>query len=90
MGRERSNLPCIIFTPRIKSIIHEKFTNDTILLGGTSALIASRFKTTLDNFLKASGGETNDSKNHNFTWNTTAQKDKKIEDTLWFKLVRDW
>jgi hypothetical protein len=38
---------------------HSQFANDTLLLGGTSVIIAIRFKKNLDTFLDASRGDVN-------------------------------
>jgi len=53
----------------IKEINHSQFTNDTLLLGDVSTIIARRFKKTLNKFLSTSRGKINNIKNHIYGWN---------------------
>jgi hypothetical protein len=48
---------------RVKNMNHSQFVDDTIMLGGASIIIASRFKITLDSFLDASRGAVNNRRN---------------------------
>jgi hypothetical protein len=49
-----------------KNLNHSQFADDTLLLGGASMIIATRFKTILDSFLDASGGDANHLKMPNY------------------------
>lgn len=44
----------IRYKPRIRSINHGKFDDETMLLGGAPMLIVNIFKSNLEKFLKAS------------------------------------
>jgi hypothetical protein len=41
---------------------HSQFVDDTLLLGGDSTIISSRFKAILDSSLDSSGGDVNNKK----------------------------
>eukprot|EP00253_Pinus_taeda_P008374 PITA_08374 len=61
-----------------KGINHSLFTDDTLLIGGASSLMASRFKETLDLFLQASGGKLSNSKCMIYTWNVPRHITQRI------------
>lgn len=66
---ETHKLLCIRYKEGIRSINHEHFAEDTILLGRASVAIDKHFKVNLDKFLSASEGDTNDNKIHIYTSN---------------------
>ena len=69
---EEGNL-CGILDSRIKFVNKSQFTDDTVLLGVSSVINASRFNQILYHFLYASGGEVNKGKCKIFGWNISPQ-----------------
>jgi hypothetical protein len=60
--RDLGNLPGMQITRGVRNMNHSQFIDDTLLLGGDSIIIATRFKRILDSFLDASGGAVNNKK----------------------------
>eukprot|EP00253_Pinus_taeda_P011719 PITA_11719 len=56
----------------VKNINHALFADDTLLLGASSVLMASRFKRALDEFCIVSGSSLNNGKFHIYNRNTTS------------------
>ena len=52
-----------------KDINHAQFADDTILLGGSSPIIACRFKLELNRYCQASGSKINLRRSQIFGWN---------------------
>lgn len=68
----------------VKNINHALFAEDTLLLGATSVLMASRFKGALDEFCMVSGISLNNVKCHIYCWNTTYSLLNSISRTFGF------
>lgn len=64
---------------------HAQFANDTILLGGASAIITKRFNKILQDFTLALEEQINVDKSRIYGWNTLDKKMQKIIDILGFK-----
>eukprot|EP00253_Pinus_taeda_P024741 PITA_24741 len=73
-----------------KEINHSLFTNDTLLIGGASSLMAKRFKKVLYAFLAASGGKLNNRKCKIYTWNVPLQIQQRISLILDIPVQRNW
>ena len=73
-----------------KDINHTQFTDDTILLGGASQIIARRFKTELDRYCSASGSEISFRKSHIYGWNINPREMLDIYRILNMNGVVDW
>ena len=67
--RHDQDLPGIKMARGIKDINHAQFTDDTILLGGASNIIAQQFKTELNRYCLASGSQVNLRKSQIYGWN---------------------
>ena len=67
-----------------------QFTDDTILLGGASQIIARRFKTELDRYCRASGSEISFRKSHIYGWNINPREMLDISRILNMNGVVDW
>ena len=63
----------IKFGNGVKNVNHSQFADDTLLMGGTSNIIAQRFKSILDKFMLYSGGLVNFQKSWIYGWNVTSQ-----------------
>lgn len=63
----------IKFEDGIKNINHSQFADDTLLLGGATTIIARRFKSLLDKFMRYSGGQINHLKSYIYGWNASSQ-----------------
>lgn len=61
LGEEKNlrNLPSTKIVWGYKSLDHSQFANDTILLGGASTIIASKFENVLELFTSVLGGMIN-------------------------------
>eukprot|EP00253_Pinus_taeda_P017097 PITA_17097 len=57
--RQSGLITGIKFEDGIKNINHSQFADDTLLLGGAATIIARRFKSLLDKFMRYSGGQIN-------------------------------
>jgi len=71
--RQAGLITGIKFEDGVKNINHSQFADDTLLIGGASAIIARRFKLLLDKFMRYSGGMINHLKSCIYGWNTSAQ-----------------
>jgi hypothetical protein len=67
------NLPGLQIVWGSKGINHSQFVDDTLLMGGASTIIASRFKQILDSFLDASRSTMNNIECHILGWKTMLQ-----------------
>jgi hypothetical protein len=59
-------------------------------MGGASTTIASRFKSIMDSFLDASGGEVNNIKCQIFSWNISPRALREIAQVLQFPTTENW
>jgi len=57
--RRKGNLEGIKIVRGLKSLNHSQFLDDTLLLGGASSIIATRFKVVMGSFLEATRGRIN-------------------------------
>ena len=69
---------------------HAQFADDTILLEGTSMIIAERFRRVLSTFLKASYGKINATKSKAYGWNCLPGNMEKISQILGFEGLTTW
>jgi hypothetical protein len=69
---------------------HSQFTDDTLLLGGASIIIATRFKRILDSFLDASRGAVNNIKCQIYGWHTPTRVMQAIAQVFQFSLAENW
>lgn len=88
--RRSESIPCLRITSRVKKINHSQFTDDILLIGGASSIMAGRFKLILDQFLLVSRGAVNNTKCFLYTWNTNARSLVVIARTLQFPMVTNW
>lgn len=86
---ENGNLLELQIARRVKNINHSQFANDTLILGGASTTIASRFKGILDSFLDASGGEVNNRKCQIFEWNSSPRTLREIAQVFQFSIAEN-
>jgi len=64
----RREITSIRIARGVKEINLSLFTDDTLLIGGASSIIARRFKKVLDDFLAVSGDLLNNKKCRIYTW----------------------
>jgi len=80
----------IKFGNGVKNINHSQFTDDTLLLGGASTIIARKFKFLLDKYMRYSGGQVNQQKSCIYGWNTSAQVLHSIATILGVSCNYEW
>lgn len=61
----------IKFSNGVKNMNYSQFVDDTLLMGGSTSIIAKRFKTLLDKFMHYSGGQIKYHKSYIYGWNAT-------------------
>eukprot|EP00253_Pinus_taeda_P010059 PITA_10059 len=71
--RQTGLITGIKFEDGVKKINHSQFADATLLIGGASAIIARRFKSLLDKFMRYSRGMINHFKSCIYGWNASAQ-----------------
>jgi len=74
----------------VKNINHSQFADDTLLLGGATTIIAHRFKTLLDKFMRYSGGQINNLKSCIYGWNATAHTLQSIASIFGVPCKLNW
>eukprot|EP00253_Pinus_taeda_P036249 PITA_36249 len=80
----------IKFEDGVKNINHSQFADDTMLIGGASAIIARRFKTILDKFMRYYGGMINHLKSCIYGWNASAQTLQNISNIFGVSCKLNW
>eukprot|EP00253_Pinus_taeda_P026762 PITA_26762 len=80
----------LCFTRGVKTINHALFTDDGLLLGAASGIIASRFKKYLDDFCLVSGSSLNKGKCHIYCWNATSSVLNSISRIFGFATSSNW
>jgi hypothetical protein len=60
--RRTGSIPGLKIARGVRRINHSQFVDDTLLLGGSSQIMASRFKLVLDQYGEVSGGIINKKK----------------------------
>ena len=74
----------------MKWINHSQFVDDTILVGGSSIIMAKHFKTKLGKFTQALGALINNTKSNVYIWNTPLRTTCLIANVFFFSLVEKW
>jgi hypothetical protein len=80
----------ILIARGVRRINHSQFADDTLLLGGASQIMASRFKLVLDQYGEASRGIINKNKSQIYAWNIKASTLSRIASLLQFPFSVDW
>jgi hypothetical protein len=88
--RASKAIPGIKIARGTKRINHSQFTDDTLLIGGASIVMAKRFKNALENFTQASGALINSAKSNVYAWNTPTRTTHLIENIFRFPLIEKW
>eukprot|EP00253_Pinus_taeda_P017214 PITA_17214 len=88
--RQSGLITGIKFEDGIKNINHSQFADDTLLLGGATTIIARRFKSLLDKFMRYSGGKINYLKSCIYGWNVSPQMIHNISNTFGVPCKLDW
>ena len=88
--QEKGELKGLKIIRGVKVATLAQFAYDTIMLGGSSTVIAERFKKVLDYFLKASDGKVNTVKSKVYGWNCSPSILNKIARVLGFKGKHTW
>eukprot|EP00253_Pinus_taeda_P017777 PITA_17777 len=88
--RRKKEITGISIARETKEINHSLFTDDTLLIGGASSLMARRFKKMLDLFLQVSGGKLNNNKCMLYTWNVPRHITQRISIILDIPAQRNW
>lgn len=88
--RQSGLITGIKFEDGIKNINHSQFADDTLLLGGATTIIARRFKSLLDKFMRYSGGKINYLKSYIYGWNVSPQMIHNIANTFGVPCKLDW
>jgi len=73
-----------------RRINHSQFSNDTLLIGGASIVMAKRFKTSPENFTQASGSLINSAKSNVYAWNMPLRTTHLIANVFCFPLIEKW
>ena len=74
----------------VKNANHAQYADDTILLGGSSIIIAERFREVISTFLKASYGKMNSVKSKIYGWNCPARTMARIAKMLGYEGYANW
>jgi ribonuclease HI/exonuclease III len=74
----------------VKNINHALFADDSLLLGATNLLSASRFKGVLDDYCDATGSILNKGKCHIYCWNVPVSTLNAISRCLGFAASSNW
>ena len=88
--RKERNITVIRIEKGVKIINHSLFSDDTLLQGGTSTIVARRFKKVLDYFLQVSGGLLNNTKCRIYGWNTPPRTMQRISQILYIHVQEKW
>jgi hypothetical protein len=88
--RVSGNLHGLQIVRAVKNMNHSQFADDTLFLGGTSIIIASQFKSILDSYLDASGGDANNRKCQVYRWNASPRTLRAITHVFQFHLEENW
>jgi hypothetical protein len=84
------NIPGIKIAQGVKRLNHSQFADDTILLSGTSKILARRILRVLDTFLIVSGRSLNKEKSQIYTWNVSTVIKVGITQIMGFAITQDW
>lgn len=74
----------------VKELNHSQFTNDTLLLGGSSLPIVDRFNVILQHYLEVSGGVVNNRKCNIFGQNFSKRRLRTLASNLNFSFSEKW
>ena len=74
----------------VKNINHALFVDDTLLLGVSTVLLATRFKEVLDEFCEESGSKLNSGKCHIYSWNISTPSLNVISRCFGFAASSSW
>ena len=78
------------FSRGVRAVNHAQFTDDTILLGGSSTIIAERFNSVLSTFLHATDGKLNFTKHKIYFWNCPPDIMARKSQILGFEGIKTW
>lgn len=88
-GRSGS-IPGLKIARGVRRINHSQFVDNTLLIGGASKIMASRFKLVLDQYVEVSGGVINKNKSQIYAWNIRASSLMRIGSILQFPFSVEW
>jgi hypothetical protein len=88
--RATGNIPGLKIERGVRIINNSQFSNDTLLLGGASQIMANCFKLVLDQYGEASGGVINKHKSQIYAWHTKTSIMVRIVNILQFSFSVDW
>lgn len=89
-ARVNGHLPGLRITKNLKDINHSSFAYDTLLLGGASKIILTKFKEVLDCYLRPSRGLVNKKRSLILGWNSFQITLEEISLILSFNLAKNW
>jgi len=88
--RETRKITSIRIGRGVKGMNHSLFAYDTLLIGGSSRIIAKRFKFFLDDFLYVSGGLLNNNKCRIYSWNVPVNTMQRISQIMEIPIQLKW
>jgi len=88
--RAEGSLTGIYIVRGVKEVNHSQFADDTLLMGGASTRITSRFKGVMEKLLDASGGKINKRKSRIYGWNVGSHQLHNIAWILEFPFEQGW
>jgi hypothetical protein len=88
--RESGNLPRLQIASGVKNMNYSQFVEDTLLSGGASIIFATKFKSIMDSFINASGGDVNNRKCQVMGWSTPSWVMQAIAQVFQFSLAENW
>jgi len=87
--RRTSSILVLKIEKEVRRINHSQFSDDTLLLGGASQIMANRFKLVLDQYGEALRGIINKNKSQVYAWNIKASTLLRISSVLLFPFSVD-
>jgi hypothetical protein len=88
--RELKRIPGLKIAQGVKRANNSQFMDDIILIGGTSIILAKRFKEIMDDYTTASGGKVNEHKSQSYGWNVPQSEMQSITRILSFPGNINW
>ena len=84
------NIPGMEISKVSKESNHLQIANDTLLMGGSSSVIATQFKSIINVYTNAYGGSENKGKGCLYGWNISDTHVQNLAKLLWFSYETIW
>jgi hypothetical protein len=88
--RIEKTIPGIKIANGAKRMKNSQFVDDTLLMGGTSTILATRFNAVMEDYTTTSRGLINKEKIQLYTWNVKDREMEAITNCLNFPYTKKW